>query len=167
MHRDVRPLLPPDPVAVQCTFFDKSPARNWLVAAHQDLSIPVSRRIDSPAYTGWSRKEGVLYVQPPPAVLERLAAVRVHLDASTPDNGPLRVVPGSHRLGRLSAEEIEIARQRDGEITCLVERGGALVMHPLLIHASSKVSAPAPRRVLHFVYGPARLPDGLDWHDAS
>jgi len=34
---------------------------------------------------------------------------------------------------------------------CLVERGGALLMRPLLIHASSKVSAP---------------PDGLDWRDA-
>lgn len=146
--------------------FHKSAARNWLVTAHQDLSIPVRERIDAPAYAGWSRKDGVLYVQPPRAVLEGLVAVRVHLDASTAENGPLRVVPRSHCLGRLSAEQIEAARRRSGDVACLVPRGGALVMRPCLVHASSQLTAAVPRRVLHFVFGPPRLPHGLAWHRA-
>src|SRR5439155_16453861 len=48
--------LPATAVAVQCTLFDKSPARNWLVALHQDLSIPVRERITHPDCTGWSER---------------------------------------------------------------------------------------------------------------
>jgi hypothetical protein len=55
-------LLPRNAVAVQCTLFDKSPRRNWLVALHQDLSIPVKCRVDSPECSGWSEKEGQVYV---------------------------------------------------------------------------------------------------------
>ena len=32
--------------------------------------------------------------------------MRLHLDDSLADNGPLRVLPGTHRLGRLSDVEI-------------------------------------------------------------
>ena len=165
-HPEIGPLLPAGAVAVQCTRFDKSPTRNWLVAAHQDLSIPVRERVALPACAGWSRKEGVLYVQPPLAILRTLVAVRVHLDASTKDIGPLRIVPGSHLLGRLDAAGIDEARRCADEVPCLLPRGGALVMRPLLIHASSKVSAAVSRRVLHFVFGPPDLPDGLAWHHA-
>jgi hypothetical protein len=44
-----------------------------------------------------------------------------------------------------------------------VPRGGAMLMRPLLLHASSKAAADIPRRVLHFVFGPAQLPEGLRW----
>jgi hypothetical protein len=44
-----------------------------------------------------------------------------------------------------------------------VPKGGAMIMRPLLLHASSKSSVGLPRRVLHFVYGPAALPEGLCW----
>jgi hypothetical protein len=46
-----------------------------------------------------------------------------------------------------------------------VSRGGALVMKPLLLHASSKATRTMPRRVLHFVFGPPELPLGLEWQD--
>jgi len=93
-HAQVGPLLPRGAVAVQCTLFYKSPEKNWLVALHQDLSIPVRERVPHPECTGWSEKEGVLYVQPPVAVLELLVAVRAHLDDCGSASGPLRVVPG-------------------------------------------------------------------------
>src|SRR5207247_3636472 len=48
--------LPATAVAVQCTLFDKSPTRNWLVALHQDLSIPVRERITHPDCIGWSER---------------------------------------------------------------------------------------------------------------
>ena len=89
-HTEGRPLLPQEAVAVQCTLFDKSTDKNWLVALHQDLSIPVRERILNPECAGWSVKEGVVYVQPPVAVLESLLAVRVHLDDCGPESGPLR-----------------------------------------------------------------------------
>ena len=158
--------LPATAVAVQCTLFDKTPARNWLVALHQDLSIPVRERVTHPDCTGWSEKEGVLFVQPLLSLLESLVAVRVHLDECGPGAGPLRVLPRSHRHGRLSKSEARHQQQTKGEFECLAKRGDALLMRPLLLHASSKAAAPSRRRVLHFLFGPAELPHALRWDSA-
>jgi ectoine hydroxylase-related dioxygenase (phytanoyl-CoA dioxygenase family) len=165
-NKVVRSLLPENPVAVQCTYFEKSASQNWLVAVHQDLSIPVRERIDAAACSAWSEKEGVLFVQPPATVLENIVAVRLHLGDSTLSNGPLRVVPGSHRRGRLTSPQARAARDESGEIPCPVPKGGTLIMRPLLLHASSKAQVGAPRRVLHFVFGTPALPLGLNWHTA-
>jgi hypothetical protein len=150
-------------VAIQCSYFDKSPFLNWLVPIHQDLSIPVARRVEHPDLKGWSVKEDGLYVQPPAGMLEDLLAIRLHLDDSTHQNGPLRVVPGSHRSGRLSVAANAQLRKDPGEVECVVGRGGVVAMKPLLLHASSKSVSSKPRRVLHFLYGPESLPFGLSW----
>jgi len=150
-------------VAFQCTYFDKSDVVNWSVPIHQDLAIPVAERVEHQELRGWSIKEGGLFVQPPATVLDNLLAVRLHLDNSDPDNGPLRVVPGSHRHGRLGDEVQSALRTEAGEVECVVGRGGVIAMKPLLLHASAKSTSSKPRRVLHFVYGPASLPLGLSW----
>lgn len=164
--RSLAQLLLAPTITVQCTIFDKSSEKNWLVSLHQDLSIPVRERVADAQCTGWTEKEGQLFVQPPVRVLEGLVAVRVHLDSCGPDSGPLRVVPSSHRHGRLSPSAAREIRDRHGEIECLVPKGGVLVMRPLLLHSSSKATAPLHRRVLHFLFGPAVLPDGLQWQHA-
>lgn len=158
--------LPASFVAVQCTLFDKSLQRNWLVALHQDLSIPVKARVDHPALGAWSKKEGETFVQPPREILETLMAVRVHIDACGLENGPLRVVPGSHRRGRLSDAAARELRSVLGEEPCLVKSGDAILMRPLILHASSKAVASSRRRVLHFLFGPASLLYGLEWKHA-
>ena len=163
----IHSLLPRRALAVQCTLFDKSPTKNWLVALHQDLSIPVKNRVESPECSGWSEKEGQVYVQPPVSVLEQLVAVRVHLDDCQVENGALRVVPKSHLEGRVSKERAEELRLQYGETVVPLPRGGVLVMRPLLLHASSKATSLAPRRVLHFVFGPPSLPLGLEWRWAA
>jgi hypothetical protein len=153
-------------VAVQCTLFDKTPSRNWLVALHQDLSIPVAARLDNPQLGAWSKKEGGHFVQPPSEVLENLLAVRVHVDDCGPQSGPLRVVPASHKLGRLSGPDAAKLRAKLSERPCLAKRGDAILMRPLLLHASSKAVAPSRRRVLHVLFGPRALPYGLEWKHA-
>jgi hypothetical protein len=109
-HPALSPLIPAGLVAVQCIFFEKSAFRNWLVAVHQDLSIPVAERIEHPALQGWSVKEGQLYVQAPVEILQQLIAVRIHLDACGAEDGPLRLVPGSHLQGLVTAEDATLAR---------------------------------------------------------
>lgn len=153
--------------AVQCTYFEKSSDQNWLVPVHQDLSIPVAERIEHPQLRGWSVKEGTNFVQAPCELLERMVAVRLHLDPCGAEDGPLRVVPGSHRLGILSPEEARAVRTRDGEVTCCAAQGSALVLRPLILHASSKSTGRSRRRVLHFLYGPRQLPFGLRWAFAT
>jgi len=163
---DLRDALQLPGLAVQCTLFDKTPARNWLVPLHQDLGIPVRERVDNSELGVWSEKEGRPFVRPPIELLEQLIAVRVHIDDCGEDNGPLRVVPGSHRHGRLGPEAARWFRDAVGEVSCPVGRGGALVFKPLLLHASSKSSSPRHRRVLHFLFGPASIGYGLRWQHA-
>jgi hypothetical protein len=75
-----------------------------------------------------------------------ILAIRLHLDESGLDNGPLRVIAGSHREGRLPAEQIG-SWEKENSVTCTVPRGGALVMRPVLLHASSACAIPKSRRV--------------------
>jgi len=166
-HPAVGALIPAHHVAVQCTYFEKSLDRNWLVPIHQDLSIPVRERVEHPALRGWSDKEDTLFVQPPTDLLETLVAVRVHLDVCSADDGALQFVPAAHTRGRIDAAEASRLRQEGQVVTCAVERGGALVMRPLALHASSKATGASRRRVLHFVFGPPALPYGLEWEHAA
>jgi ectoine hydroxylase-related dioxygenase (phytanoyl-CoA dioxygenase family) len=154
---EVRAVLPPHSRAVQCSLFVKTPKTNWSVGFHRDLSIPVSARVANSGCAGWSEKEGILYTQPPRDVLDELVALRVNLDDCGPDNGPLRVIPGSHKLGH----RLESAGLREEE--CIGPAGSAVVLSPLLLHASSKAREPKVRRVLHFLFGPPLLRYGLRW----
>jgi len=159
-------LLPPGSVAVQCTYFEKSAKRNWVVPTHQDISIPVTERVTHPDLEGWSNKEGQLFVHAPEEVLENLLAVRVHLDVCGTDDGPVRVFSGSHRLGRIDAEAATGQRAHFREVICTAEVGDALLMRPLILHTSSRASGTSRRRVLHFLFGPCDLPAGLRWATA-
>jgi hypothetical protein len=166
LHPDLKELLPDSSRAVQCTYFEKSRDQNWLVPLHQDLSIPVREKTGHPLLSGWSEKDGSLFVQPPDDVLGQLVAVRLHIDACGLEDGALKVVPGSHRRGRLDNQAALDERAKSGETVCAAPKGGVLVLKPLLLHASSKASGDSRRRVLHFVFGPAELPYGLRWRDA-
>jgi ectoine hydroxylase-related dioxygenase (phytanoyl-CoA dioxygenase family) len=137
------------------TLFDKSIDTNWLVAWHQDRALPVVERIEAPGWGPWSEKSGVLYAHAPAPALERVVALRIHLDDSTMDNGPLRVLPGTHTRGVLTDDEIHGFAERLAPVTCIVPRGGVVMLKPLIVHASSKVRGPMPRRVVHIEYADA------------
>jgi ectoine hydroxylase-related dioxygenase (phytanoyl-CoA dioxygenase family) len=136
----------------RATLFTKSRDTNWLVVWHQDTALPLESRIDSSEWGPWSKKAGILYAHAPTAALSRILALRVHLDASTKQNGPLRVIPGSHARGVLSDQEVFRVAKAGEPVECVVPRGGVLAMRPLLIHASSKAECDAARRVLHIEY---------------
>jgi len=147
----------------KATLFDKSLRANWLVSWHQDTALPLKARRDVAGWGPWSVKAGVLHAIAPAEALSRIVALRVHLDDSSAANGPLRVLPGTHRLGLLSATRIQELSGTVAPAECLVARGGIITMWPLLVHASSKASGPTPRRVLHIEYATtADLGEGLE-----
>jgi hypothetical protein len=119
----------------------------------------------SDGFGPWSSKEGVTHVQPPVGVLERMVAVRLHLDDCAASNGPLRVIPGSHASGRLSAAGIAAIRAREPECVCVARAGDPARVEALLLHASSAATAPGHRRVLHVEYACEPLPAGMDWFE--
>jgi Phytanoyl-CoA dioxygenase (PhyH) len=147
-HRWLGPSASP----YHATLFDKSPGSNWLVVWHQDTALPLRFRRDVSGWGPWSVKAGVLYAHAPAGALEGVVALRVHLDDSTPENGPLRVLPGTHRGGVLADGAIQELVRLSRTHQCVVGRGGIIAMRPLLVHASSKSASSAPRRVLHIEY---------------
>jgi ectoine hydroxylase-related dioxygenase (phytanoyl-CoA dioxygenase family) len=162
-HRWPSALLGPEAFVVQAILFDKTPDANWKVAWHQDLTIPVEARIETAGFGPWSGKDGVPHVQASRETLEGMLIVRIHLDRCDSDNGPLRVIPGSHAGGRLAPDEIDHWKAAGQEVEACVPAGGLLLMRPLLLHASSPARRPGHRRVIHLEYAAGGLPGGLSW----
>lgn len=150
-------------IPFRATLFDKSPASNWLVVWHQDTALPLRERREVSGWGPWSIKDGVNYAHAPSSALEQVLALRLHLDNSAAENGPLRVLPGTHTRGVLNDDELHELSTQIPAIDCLVPRGGILPMRPLVVHASSKSQSDAPRRVLHIEYAAASaIADGLE-----
>lgn len=152
-----------DAFAVRAIFFDKVPDANWSLFWHQDNVIAVKERVDVEGFTAWSQKSGVWQVQPPADILANMVAVRVHLDDCHRDNGPLRVLPRSHRHGWLD-EQLDQWKSQVPEVVCEVDAGGIVAMCPLTLHASSEAKAVSHRRVIHIEYAVSELPGELDWN---
>ncbi|MCP5544126.1 MAG: phytanoyl-CoA dioxygenase family protein [Akkermansiaceae bacterium] len=158
-----RGLIAIESVAIQAIAFDKTAATNWKVAWHQDLLFPFAKQVRSAGYSRSSEKDGVAFACPPVKTLESLTAVRLSLDDCGPDNGPLRVSPGTHREGVIPGDRIRDRVAASGEVVCTHRTGDLVLMKPLLLHASSQASAPEHRRVLHFVYHSGPKP-AEPWH---
>ncbi len=149
--------IPEATIAIQAIAFDKTAGTNWKVAWHQDLMFPFAEQVTSLSFELPSVKEGVNYARPPREVLECLLAARLHLDHCGASNGPLRVSPGTHRLGIIPGTEAANRVAGYGQIDCLARKGDVLLMRPLTLHASSKAVEPGHRRVLHSFFIPDQL----------
>jgi hypothetical protein len=159
----VRAILGDEAFPVRGILFDKIPEANWKVPWHQDVTIAVQERRDIEGYGPWSTKAGILHVQPPASVLEKMVSIRLHLDACDELNGALHVIPKSHRSGRIDESEIPFILAQSQVQVCCVGCGGALLMRPLLLHASSASQTPAHRRVIHLDFACEQLPSPLRW----
>jgi ectoine hydroxylase-related dioxygenase (phytanoyl-CoA dioxygenase family) len=158
-----REILGHEAFPFRATLFDKSPMSNWLVVWHQDTALPLRDRREAPGWGPWSVKEGVIYAHAPASALCDVLALRVHLDDSTTQNGPLRVLPGSHRDGVLSDDAIHELVARVPSVDCMIAKGGILAMRPLLVHSSSKSHSEGSRRVIHIEYSAtATIADGFE-----
>lgn len=151
-------------VAVKATLFDKSSDANWRVQWHQDRTIAVREKLEVARYGPWSTKGGVLHVEAPHEVLAQMLAIRIHLDECGSDNGPMRVIPGSHRSGKLLEDELTDAVSHGTVSEIYAPQGALLLMRPLLVHSSSAAKSPQHRRVLHIEFAPPEAISPLQWH---
>jgi ectoine hydroxylase-related dioxygenase (phytanoyl-CoA dioxygenase family) len=149
----------PDYFAVKSIYFDKPENSNWFVAWHQDLTISVDKKLDLPGFSSWTTKQDQFAVQPPLNILENIFTIRIHLDDTNENNGSLHVIPGTHLKGIHRHSPQDLANEE----TCRVNRGGIMIMRPLLQHSSSRTSNWNKRRVIHIEFSNAILPDGLAW----
>jgi hypothetical protein len=165
----VEPVLGPEAFPVRGLFFDKTASANWNLPWHQDLTIAVAARRPVAGFGPWTIKGGIVHAFAPADLLARMITIRIHLDDCLAESGPLRVLPGSHAAGRLDAAAVAgwIGRARDRAVDCVVPAGGAVVMRPLLLHASAAATGSGHRRVIHVEYAAEALPGGLRWYVAG
>jgi hypothetical protein len=148
---------------VRGILFDKTESANWKVPWHQDLAIAVAEKVEIEGFGPWSVKAGVQHVRPPAFVLENMLSVRIHLDDCPAENGALKVIPGSHRGGRLSENEAAETGLAGPVVVCEAAAGDVMLMRPLLVHSSSASEQRGHRRVIHLDYASVRLPGRLQW----
>jgi len=156
-------VLGPGHGIVRALFFDKPPQQSWALPWHKDLTIAVrDNRLTSPFFSKPTRKAGVPHVEAPQETLEQMLTVRIHLDPVTDENGPLKVIPGSHRTGK------SLNSDRGDVRVVHAQRGDVLLMRPLLAHCSGRSAdnTSLHRRILHLEFAAAgSLRDGFGWYD--
>lgn len=146
-------------------YFDKPEKSNWFVAYHQDLTISVNKKIETENFANWTVKQNQFAVQPPTGILEDNFTIRIHIDTTTKDNGALKVINNSHSKGILRIENVDFVSEK--ETICEVEKGGIMIMKPLLFHASNKTTNNERRRVIHIEFSRQQLPNGLEWSEKT
>lgn len=159
----IQEIVGEDAFLVRATLFDKTDQANWGVFWHQDLAIAVQDRHEVEGFGGWTRKAGVVCCQPPSDVMNRILAVRLHLDDCTADNGALKVLKGSHCHGRIAETNMDQVQIGLEEVVCEVSQGGAVLMNPLTLHASGQKNVSGHRRVIHLEFTNQELPQALQW----
>lgn len=164
VRRPVESVLGRECFAVRGILFNKRPQANWKVTWHQDCVIAVRERVEIEGWGPWSRKGGVRHVRPTASIVERMVAIRIHLDDCGEENGPLRVLPSTHKLGFLSDEQIQ-QWPKEPAVICAVKKADAILMRPLLLHASTAARQPFNRRVIHLEFAAHELPHGAQWYD--
>ncbi|CAM3033257.1 Phytanoyl-CoA dioxygenase (PhyH) [Flavobacterium succinicans] len=144
-------------------YFDKPEKSNWFVAYHQDLTISVDKKMETKNFENWTTKQNQFAVQPPKEILEQNFTIRIHIDKTTKENGALKVLNKSHKKGIIRTEKIEL--ENEMETICEVEKGGIMIMKPLLFHASNKTTNYERRRVIHIEFSNQNLPNELEWSE--
>lgn len=167
-HPSISACLPADARAVQCTYFEKTADRNWLVAPHQDLSVPVAQQVAAPGWQGWSAKEGHWFVQPPATWLAHMVAVLCTWTTVDPATGRCARCRARTRKAASRPPAWPPLRQQGTETVCTAPAGAALLMRPLLVHASSKSTGTSHRGACAFCVWPSHpAPHGLRWRTTA
>lgn len=159
---------------VRGLLFDKPPSRSWTLPWHRDRTIAVKdihKDLLPVGFTNPTRKAGILHLNAPAWLLEKMLTLRISLDPMTAQNGQLVVLPGSHAVNEAADSDLQgvqsINQSRAGEVFPVAcGAGDVFVMRPLLAHSSVK-SAPHTqmrRRVIHLeLCDPSLLPEPLAW----
>ncbi len=148
---------------VRAVLFDKGSQNNWGLGWHQDRTIVVKARRETEGFGPWSVKAGMQHVAPPFEVLEAMVTMRIHLDSVDEDNAPLLILPGSHRMGRLSEADVSVVAEQTPSAACLADRGDVWLYSTAIVHASKPAKTPSRRRVLQVDFAAHALPGGLEW----
>jgi len=148
---------------VKSIYFDKPKKSNWYVAYHQDLTISVDKKLDLNGFGPWTTKQNQFAVQPPINYLKNIFTIRIHLDDTDENNGALKVIPNSHSKEIYRPETIDW--NVETEEICSVNKGGIMIMKPLILHGSNRTTNNKKRRVIHIEFSNMELPEEINWSE--
>jgi len=148
---------------VKSIYFDKPEKSNWYVSYHQDLTISVDKKLDLKGFGPWTTKQNQFAVQPPIDYLKNIFTIRIHLDDTDENNGALKVVPNSHSKEIYRPETIDW--NVETEEICSVNKGGIMIMKPLILHGSNRTTNNQKRRVIHIEFSNMELPEEINWSE--
>lgn len=146
--------LGPNYRCICSTYYDKPPNSKWKLGFHQDIQINLKDKLDDQRFKFWVKRNGYFQVQPPIEVLENIITFRIHLDDCNIENGALKIVPKSHKMGFIDITDYKI------ENTEIIEMhaGDILKLSPLLLHASGYNNTSEKRGVIHLEFSNFNLP---------
>jgi hypothetical protein len=153
--------LLPEMAVLRAVAFRKDADANWFVPAHQDRSIPVPSPALPPGFDHLTRKADGWQAEAPAALLAAMRNVRIFIDRATVDDGPLEVIPSSHRRGRIEQAEISAAVGQKTWLPLTGDVGDVVILSPLLLHRSRRATEPSGRRVLQLELIPTELAEAL------
>ncbi|SDL68729.1 phytanoyl-CoA dioxygenase family protein [Chryseobacterium taihuense] len=159
----IREIFGENYFVIKSIYFDKPEKSNWYVAYHQDLTISVDKKLQLENFGPWTTKQNQFAVQPPLYILENIFTIRIHLDDTDENNGALKVIPKSHAKGIYRPETIDWTIET--ETMCSIEKGGIMLMKPLLLHGSNRTTNGKKRRVIHIEFSDRELPEQLQWSE--
>jgi ectoine hydroxylase-related dioxygenase (phytanoyl-CoA dioxygenase family) len=132
----VEALLGPNIQLYYSMLMMKPPREGFEAPWHQDFAFFVHNRAD-------------------------LLACQLYIDDSTLENGCIRVVPGSHKLGLINhfkdgrftgIVQADTSEFDQKEVTAPMKAGGMIIWHSLTLHRSYPNRSPHPRRAIVFEY---------------
>ena len=118
-----------------------------------------------PGFKSWREKQGIMHVEPSEEYLSNILTLRVHLDPANTETGVLRVIPETHKDGRVSSKNILDIVEKSEVRECTADSGDVLLMNPLLFLSSRKATKPDHRRIIHLEYSSMSLPNPLEWYE--
>ena len=153
----------PNHKPVRLIAFDKSASNNWTLPWHQDRVIAVREKHEVPGFTNWSRKGSVWHVEPPLDLVRRMIFLRIHIDASTAENGAMEIVPGSHDHGLIPSPSVSSYAGSHTTEVMEAEPRDILALAMLTLHRSRPSQSTDRRRVLRLDLADFDLPKPLAW----
>ncbi|MBV6880035.1 phytanoyl-CoA dioxygenase family protein [Epilithonimonas ginsengisoli] len=163
VNKIINEIFGNDYFVVKSIYFDKPEKSNWYVSYHQDLTISVDKKLDLEGFGPWTTKQNQFAVQPPIDYLKNIFTIRIHLDDTDENNGALKVVPNSHSKEIYRPETIDW--NVETEEICSVNKGGIMIMKPLILHGSNRTTNYQKRRVIHIEFSNMELPEEINWSE--
>ena len=160
----IKEIAPDCTKSIKSIYFDKPPSSNWIVNWHQDLTINLTNRTEVDNYKNWRKTKERIIVQPNRELLESIFTIRIHLDDCSAQNGALRVIEASHLNGTINITKW-LKKKSGKKVICEVNKGGVLIMKPLILHASKRTENQMNRRVIHIEFTDKEIPQALNWKE--